>query len=144
MSPETIKVRSSRSAQWADSALGCPKKGEKTTPSITRGSEVRLEAMGREYTVHVGGGRAVVCEAKPADDKMVAAARLNQLARKDLAERLKVGDDAIETSFLRPATWRDGSLGCPQPGMMYPQMVTPGFVIELTSKGKAYTYHADL
>ncbi len=28
---------------------------------------------------------------------------------------------------VKPVTWTDGSLGCPKPGVMYTQIVVPGF-----------------
>ena len=37
-------------------------------------------------------------------------------------------------------TWPDGSLGCPQPGMMYEQMVTPGYRLVFDVAGTQYDY----
>jgi hypothetical protein len=37
--------------------------------------------------------------------------------------------------------WRDGSLGCPQPGMMYTQALVDGFRIVLRVKGQEVSYH---
>lgn len=39
-------------------------------------------------------------------------------------------------------TWADGSLGCPEPGLMYPQMLVPGFRITIEAAGKRLDYHA--
>ena len=36
-------------------------------------------------------------------------------------------------------TWPDGSLGCPQPGMMYEQMVMPATDSCSTSRGRSTT-----
>ena len=41
------------------------------------------------------------------------------------------------------ATWRDSSLGCPQPGMMYLQVLTPGYRIRLQHAGADYLLHTD-
>src|SRR5689334_14364032 len=41
-------------------------------------------------------------------------------------------------------TWRDGSLGCPQPGMVYTQGLVPGWRIELAVGSKSIVYHASL
>jgi hypothetical protein len=62
----------------------------------------------------------------------------------DLAARLKVGKDAIQITSVEKRMWSDSSLGCPQPGMMYSQVITPGFLIKLTAGGKVYTYHSSL
>ena len=38
--------------------------------------------------------------------------------------------------------WPDGSLGCPQPGMAYLQVITPGYKLVLAAGGQEYSYHA--
>jgi hypothetical protein len=65
------------------------------------------------------------------------------LAKDDLTKRTKLGVDAIGVTSVASATWPDSSLGCPQPGFMYSQMVTPGYRIVLSAQGKAYEYHSD-
>jgi len=39
-------------------------------------------------------------------------------------------------------TWRDGAIGCPQPGMNYIQVLTPGRRLVLEVDGVRYYYHA--
>jgi len=62
----------------------------------------------------------------------------------DLTGRLAVDKGAVEIVAVEKRMWSDTSLGCPQPGMMYAQVITPGFLIQLKACGKAYTYHASL
>ena len=64
-------------------------------------------------------------------------------AQEDLAVRL--GVDASEITLVEaiPVNWRDSSLGCPQPDMMYMQVITPGYLIRLDVGGAIYEYHAD-
>jgi len=38
--------------------------------------------------------------------------------------------------------WSDGSLGCPEPGRAYQQVVTPGYRIVLSADGATYEYHS--
>jgi hypothetical protein len=38
--------------------------------------------------------------------------------------------------------WPDSSLGCPQPGMMYLQVISEGYQVVLKAEGKLYDYHA--
>jgi hypothetical protein len=38
--------------------------------------------------------------------------------------------------------WPDGSLGCPQPGVEYLQVITPGFWVELQVGEVKYDYRA--
>ena len=52
-------------AEWRDSSLGCPERGMMYAPVLTRGFDVRLRHAEREHTVHVAGGRAVVCSSLP-------------------------------------------------------------------------------
>lgn len=39
--------------------------------------------------------------------------------------------------------WPDGSLGCPQPGLDYVQMLTPGYLVTLVAEGAEYRIHLD-
>ena len=39
-------------------------------------------------------------------------------------------------------TWRDGSIGCPEPGMNYTQALVPGIRVVLELDGARYEYHA--
>jgi len=64
------------------------------------------------------------------------------IAVADLTERLGVGVDRIEVSSATLEQWPDSSLGCPQKGMQYAQVLTDGALIVLTSDGKTYKYHA--
>jgi len=65
-------------------------------------------------------------------------------ARDDLAGRLGISADQISTSSTQAVSWPDSSLGCPQPGMFYSQVVTPGYLILLKAHDKIYEYHASM
>jgi hypothetical protein len=41
-----------------------------------------------------------------------------------------------------PVTWGDGSLGCPEEGMMYTQALVPGYRIRVQVQGRVLDYHA--
>jgi len=41
----------------------------------------------------------------------------------------------------REVTWRDSSLGCPQPGTMYLQRLTPGHLVVVRAGGRRLEYH---
>ena len=66
-----------------------------------------------------------------------------ELAKEDLAQRLGVSVEEIEVLSVEPVEWRDTSLGCAQPGMMYGQVITPGFKVVLATEGATYEYHTD-
>lgn len=60
----------------------------------------------------------------------------------DLAERLGVAPAEIEVVSVEAVVWPDGSLGCPQPGMLYPQVLQDGMRIRLGVAGVIYQYHS--
>ena len=60
----------------------------------------------------------------------------------DLSRRLGVDPEDIAVVSSEEVTWRDGSLGCPRPGMMYTQVLTNGSKVVLEAQGKRYEYHA--
>jgi hypothetical protein len=60
-------------------------------------------------------------------------------AMADLAA--EVGTDAIELVSYEQVTWRDGSLGCPQPGRMYTQALVEGYRVTLRVDGETVYYH---
>jgi hypothetical protein len=103
---------------------------------------------------HVHGGGSAPEEAAPAaqqadaketpiaDPSDAASKKLVDAARKDLAKRLSVPSAEISLVGFKKMSWSDGSLGCPQPGMMYPQMIQDGALIRLVAKARAYEYHS--
>ncbi|MEU4192017.1 hypothetical protein AB0E69_08975 [Kribbella sp. NPDC026611] len=63
-------------------------------------------------------------------------------ARADLAKRLGIDSSQIKVVSSDEVTWPDGSLGCPEPGMMYTQALVPGHRTVLEAAGKRYSYHS--
>ncbi|MGQ9548950.1 MAG: hypothetical protein ACUVSY_06095 [Roseiflexus sp.] len=68
---------------------------------------------------------------------------MSELARQKLAEELEISADQIQVVTADPTYWSDASLGCPQPGMTYPQVITPGYRVTLVVGSDLYTYHTD-
>jgi hypothetical protein len=64
-------------------------------------------------------------------------------SRTDLATRLNVAPESITVKQAQALEWPDGSLGCPQRGVFYVQVVSPGYLILLEANGKEYEYHGD-
>jgi hypothetical protein len=60
----------------------------------------------------------------------------------DLAGRLKVPMEEIELVSVEEVVWPDTSLGCPQPGMVYLQVLQEGSWIQLIYDGQVYSYHS--
>lgn len=63
-------------------------------------------------------------------------------ARNDLAQRLAMDPKQIELVEAASVTWPDGSLGCPQPGMAYTQVLVDGLLIRLRAGERIYEYHS--
>lgn len=61
----------------------------------------------------------------------------------DLARKLSVSEDDILINSVQEIEWGDASLGCPEEGMMYAAVITPGYLIVLEVAGKQYEYHTD-
>jgi hypothetical protein len=64
------------------------------------------------------------------------------LAKKQLAQQLAIAESEIELVSIRDVLWPDTSLGVPEAGKVYAQVIVPGFRIVLSAKGKEYIYHA--
>jgi hypothetical protein len=60
----------------------------------------------------------------------------------DLARRLKVPEDQIEVLEVEKVSWPDGSLGCPQPDVMYTQALVEGHRIVLGHGERVFLYHS--
>lgn len=71
-------------------------------------------------------------------------ANLISLAKADLVKKIGVKESLIKVSSSLDKDWPDTSLGCPKPGMVYAQVITPGYLITLEAKAKKYFYHTDL
>ncbi len=144
--------------QWSDSSLGCRKPGSMYTQVVTSGYTVVLEREGRRHEVHVAGSRAVMCD--PAThitgtvrQPMSARGldRMTQLARQDLANRLRMDVQNIRVANVEPRRWTDDDMNCSSGGGT-PQTRAPaagaasgvGYRLALTASGRTYSYHTDL
>ena len=65
-------------------------------------------------------------------------------ALQDAAAHLNVSRDQLQVSQVGSQQWNDASLGCPQPGQLYSQIVTPGFLVMITSGSHQLEYHTDM
>lgn len=79
---------------------------------------------------------------QPKPSPIQGANRIVQLAQADLARRQSLAIDSIEVVEVQSVTWPDGSLGCPRPGMVYPQVQIDGLLIRLRAAGQLYAYHS--
>ncbi|RME12731.1 MAG: hypothetical protein D6802_03460 [Ardenticatenia bacterium] len=160
-SREQLQVLEQEEVEWPNTALGCPRPDYAYAEVIVPGERLLVQAPdGTRYEVHLGqDGHMVVCdeaqtplyettlfattdvegnmnlsaEARPAFE-----AALNALQ----SEGFNV--DALTLESWEAVTWRDSSLGCPQPDMMYAQVLTPGYRFVFSDRdGNVVYVHTD-
>ena len=89
-----------------------------------------------------GAASGLASPAAQVRDGDVARAIVEQV-RADAAHRAGVA--LTETHILRVEArdWSDASLGCPQPGRQYAQVVTPGYLVVAWAANRELEYHTD-
>lgn len=89
----------------------------------------------------------VAADAMPMPDKMPNMPPNSETALKaalaDLAKQTGLPASDIAVLSVEAVEWSDSSLGCPQEGFMYAQVITPGYLIMLSGQGQTYEYHTD-
>jgi hypothetical protein len=64
-------------------------------------------------------------------------------ALRDAAAHLGVAVADLRLEQAEAREWSDAALGCPKPGLMYAQVLTPGFLVVISGGGKTLEYHTD-
>jgi hypothetical protein len=59
----------------------------------------------------------------------------------DASERFGVPEAEVAVAGALRVVWSDGSLGCPEDGMMYTQALVPGYLLTLEIAGQRVAYH---
>lgn len=59
----------------------------------------------------------------------------------DASQRFDVPEAEVAVAGALRVTWADGSLGCPEEGMMYTQALVPGYLLTLEVAGQRFQYH---
>ena len=59
---------------------------------------------------------------------------------KEAAALAKLDREQLVIVRAESVVWNDGSLGCPEPGMMYTQMLVNGYWVVIEAAGKTYDY----
>lgn len=63
-------------------------------------------------------------------------------ARSDAASRTGVEADGWRAVEVTAREWPDAGLGCPEPGKLYAQVLTPGYAITLQAGSRRLVYHS--
>jgi hypothetical protein len=150
---EEIELVSLEPIDWPDSSLGCPRPDFSYLQVITPGHLALLRHGGVTYEVHMAKNQAFVCErasVQPAGQEKAPTPKLalplaeaQKLARMDLAQRLGVSVEDVSIGEAKEVVWQDASLGCPQPGQFYKAAPSRGYILNLSSHGRSFTYHTD-
>jgi hypothetical protein len=149
-----IRVVRANPHEWPDTSLGCPQPGRVYLDVITPGYLIILEAHGRQFEYHTDRLRGVVhCDsnqpgATPGTSEgthtpMSDLPNPVRLAIAALADDRQLATSAIEVVAIEPTEWPNSSLGCPQPGRAYLQIITPGYRVVLAAGGQQYEYHTN-
>lgn len=69
--------------------------------------------------------------------------RVALAARQLAAAQLKIAADTVLVRQIEPVTWPDASLGCPQEGYLYAQVLTPGYKVMIKASDATYELHLD-
>ena len=62
-------------------------------------------------------------------------------AKAVLADRLEIPVSTITVDTVRAVTWQDTSIGCPEPGVAYGQVLTPGHQVTLQAGDSTHSVH---
>ena len=76
--------------------------------------------------------------ANDADLQSIIRAAVDEAAR-----RTGLNASALQVISSEAVTWPDGSLGCPQPGLMYTKAPVPGYRVRIQAGDTVLNYHAN-
>ena len=154
IAPEAVVVLRIQDMEFPAPGLGCPSAAAEIDASAEAatvlGQEITLAAAGQEYVYHASGWDVELCSPTPEFSDLSLPPQQGvrgaptQAARAALAEQLGLPVESIEVRSVQAVEWPDASLGCAEPGMMYAQVITPGYLIRLDAGGKVYEVHSDL
>lgn len=70
-----------------------------------------------------------------------SCASVEEEAKKALADWLGISSEKVEVIKVEEVEWPDTSLGCPEPGKAYLQVIVPGWKVVMRVDNKVYEYH---
>jgi hypothetical protein len=87
-------------------------------------------------------GGAAAAPSNPTTSQAMSLDAIVTAALADAARRSGLPVSALRVDRAEAVTWRDGSLGCPQPGMAYTQALVPGYRVQVRAGERVFDYHA--
>ncbi len=116
---ETPPLASPATLSPAPTMTGTP--GSETTPSLPE---------------------ATVISTPPPDVSYLSAEPIEEQAQEALANWLGISSEEIEVVEIEEVEWPDTSLGCPEPGMAYAEVIVPGWRVVMGVGDEVYEYHS--
>jgi hypothetical protein len=110
-------------------------------------NEMRVPEWKTVLVLCLASGTACAIEPPPVPPAMqgpgmIRLESVKEAALTDAAKRAGVSRNLLEVISAEAVTWSDGSLGCPQPGVMYTQALVPGYRVRIRAGGTEFDYHA--
>ncbi len=87
--------------------------------------------MGRASVSALLGASLVACAAPASPVNTTPIQLLLPALLDDAARRSALPAARLRVVALQAVVWRDGALGCPQPGRLYPQALMPGYRVRI-------------
>ena len=152
-----FSLESAEGVQWSDASLGCSQEGFAYAQVITPGYKLLFSHEGAVYPVHtnVDGSHAVVCEeagspeavapvvAPESEESSGAPEAIQAAALALLAEETGAAETAFSLDSAEGVQWSDASLGCPQEGFAYAQVITPSYKLLFSHNSAVYAVHTN-
>ena len=82
--------------------------------------------------------------ATPDGESQPMPEHIRSLVLADAARRAATSPEAVTVVDSRAVNWPDGSLGCPERGMTYPQLPVSGYRVVVNAKGRTYDYRVGM
>ena len=111
---EISTIRLSR-FNWPNSALGCPKPGLAYMQAVIPGYLALLKHDNRQYRVHIGNSRGIVCQPETVSLKLdqLILDGIKQKAINDFAQKFDANPDEVNVIEVEEIVWRDSNFECP-------------------------------
>ena len=98
-------------------------------------------------TIKLEDAAGVIWVFDPTTSPETAVRKVLRAVRQALSQRLQVGFNTPSLKAFEPKEWSDASLGCPEPGMLYAQVITPGFRLlfehTVETEVQSFEYHTN-
>ncbi|MCG8347988.1 MAG: hypothetical protein MI924_09445 [Chloroflexales bacterium] len=161
VSDDRLTLSDRQDQTWSDGSLGCPAPDRAYTQAIIEGYLIVFSDGQQNYPIHTSldGNPLILCQdgaptvleradlINPAESTPQALPdgmqQMLDLAVERLAADQGVAEDDIAVITSEPATWNDSSLGCPQPGVDYLQVITEGYRFVLEVNVQQFEVHTD-